>query len=75
MSSSDESEVLKLTAQLREVEKQYAAGMLARGFDISQDQNIALPSSLAKLYQEREELRARLEQLASGDQVEYGEKL
>ena len=69
MSSSNESEVLRLKAQLLEVEKQYAAGMLARGFDISQEENLALPSSLAKLSQEREELRARLEQLASGDQV------
>jgi hypothetical protein len=41
--------------------------MLARGFDPDQDDNIALTAPLAKLYLEREDLRAELDSPAGGD--------
>jgi hypothetical protein len=41
--------------------------MMARGFDPAQGDNVALTAPLAKLYMERENLRAELDSLADGD--------
>ena len=57
MSQPDKDEILRLRNKLQEVELEYASALRARGFEPDQDENLALPSSLAKLYQEREELR------------------
>jgi hypothetical protein len=52
-----------LEEKLRSVDQQLRNEMLARGFDPAQDQNLALTAPLAKLYIERENLRAALETL------------
>ena len=53
----------KLEEKLRAVEQQLRSGLFARGFDPAQDENLALTAPLAKLYLERENLRAELEEL------------
>lgn len=70
MSSSEESQRTRLQEKLREVDQQLHTEMLARGFDPSQDHNIALTAPLAKLYTERENLRAELESLAARETPE-----
>ena len=52
-----------LEERLREVEETFERQMRARGFEPAQAELIALPGPLAKLYAEREELRAELENL------------
>jgi hypothetical protein len=64
MSSTEESKRTGLEERLREVEQRLRSEMLARGFDPSQDDNIALTAPLAKLYMERENLKAELDSLA-----------
>jgi uncharacterized lipoprotein YajG len=63
MSSSEESKRIELAEKLREVDQQLRSEMLARGFDPAQDDNVALTAPLAKLYMERENLRAELDSL------------
>jgi hypothetical protein len=58
MSSTDE-----LNRKLRELEAEFDRELLARGFDPAQAENVALPSHLARLYTEREQLKAQLEEL------------
>jgi len=58
MSSTDE-----LKRKLRELEAEFDRELLARGFDPAQAENVALPSHLAKLYTEHEQLKAQLEEL------------
>lgn len=70
MSRPGESQRTRLAERLHEVDKQLRAGMLARGFDPSQDDNVALTAPLAKLYTERENLRAELESLAENESPE-----
>ena len=53
----------KLLEKLSRVEEHFARQMRERGFDAAQVENIALPGPLVKLYAEREELRAELEEL------------
>ncbi len=60
----EESKRAQLEAKLREVDERLRSEMLARGFDPAQDENLALTAPLAKLYMERENLRAELESLA-----------
>lgn len=52
-----------MEAKLYDVSERLRAAMLARGFDPAQDENIAFTAPLAKLYAEREKLRAELEAL------------
>jgi hypothetical protein len=47
--------------RLREVEVEFERQMRERGFEPEQAELVALPGPLAKLYAEREELRADLE--------------
>ena len=58
MSSTDE-----LREKLRALDAEFDREMRARGFDPLQAENVALPSQLAKLYAEREQIKARLEDL------------
>ena len=60
MSSTDE-----LNRKLRDIEAEFDREMRARGFDPAQADNVALPSALAKLYAERELIKARLEEYSS----------
>jgi len=51
----------RLEERLRIVEQQLRRELAARGFDPSQDENLALTGPLAKLYLERANLRDELE--------------
>jgi hypothetical protein len=51
----------QIEAKLQAVEERFDREMRARGFDPAQEDNVALPSALARLYAEREELREELE--------------
>jgi hypothetical protein len=64
MSQGEPSKRTLLEAQLREVDQRLRKAMLARGFDPAQGDNVALTAPLAKLYTERENLRAELQSLA-----------
>ncbi len=57
MSSTDE-----LNNKLRELDAEFDREMRARGFDPAQAENVALPSRLATLYAEREQLKAQIEE-------------
>jgi hypothetical protein len=54
----------RLEEKLRRVDEQFRGEMRARGFDPDQDDNVALTAPLARLYLEREQLRAELESLS-----------
>ena len=56
-----------LEEKLHAVDQQLRRELLARGFDPAQDENVALTAPLAKLYLERENLRAKLDALADDD--------
>ena len=56
----------RLEERLRAVERDFERLMLERGFEPGQAELVALPGPLAKLYAEREELRAELENLKEG---------
>lgn len=64
MSGPEVAKRTELEERLREVDRRLRSGMLARGFDPAQDDNLALTAPLAKLYMERENLRAELDSLA-----------
>lgn len=53
----------KLREQLRDLDAEFDREMRARGFDPAQTENMALPSNLAKLYAEREQIKAQLQDL------------
>jgi len=53
----------QLEERLRDVEENFERQMRERGFEPAQVELIALPGPLAKLYAEREQLRADLEEL------------
>ena len=57
MSSTDE-----LNNKLRELDAEFDREMRTRGFDPAQAENVALPSHLAALYAEREQIKAQLEE-------------
>ena len=66
--SEDRDGPSELEDRLREVETKFVRQMRERGFEPAQAENIALPGPLAKLYAEREELRAELEEMQPGHQ-------
>jgi len=70
MSGPEASRQTELAEKLRLVDQQLRSEMIARGFDPAQDDNVALTAPLAKLYVERENLRAELETLAEEKLVE-----
>jgi hypothetical protein len=51
----------QLQEKIRAADQELRREMIARGFDPAQDENLALTAQLAKLYLERENLRAELE--------------
>lgn len=53
----------KLGDQLRILNAEFDREMRARGFDPVQADNVALPSHLAELYAELENIKAQLEEL------------
>ena len=63
-SASLEQAQTQLEEKLREVDERLRSELRARGFDPAQEENLALPGSLAKLYMERENLREELETLS-----------
>jgi hypothetical protein len=65
MDTEGDARRIELVARLRAVEESFEREMRERGFEPAQAENVALPSSLAKLYAEREALRAQLEETTS----------
>jgi hypothetical protein len=60
----------RLEERLRVVEEEFERAMRERGFDPAQHENVALTSSLAKLYEERNDLRTRLASISGSDSEE-----
>ncbi|HMG75782.1 MAG TPA: hypothetical protein VK582_19935 [Pyrinomonadaceae bacterium] len=56
-----------LREKLHTLDAEFDREMRARGFDPAQAENVALPSHLAALYAEREQIRAELEELTRGE--------
>ena len=69
---SSETKRSQLEQKLREVDERLRSELLARGFDPAQDENLALTAPLAKLYMERENLRAALEDANRPEQPDEG---
>ena len=61
------NDISELLQKLSSLDAEFERQMRARGFDPEQAENIALPSTLATLYAERERTRAQLEELAGGN--------
>ena len=61
--SSSELLINDLRDRLRALDAEFDREMRARGFEPAQAENVALPSHLAELYAEREELKAKLAEL------------
>jgi hypothetical protein len=59
----------ELEKKLGELDTRFANEMRKRGFDPAQADNVALPSALAKLFAEREAIKAELEELIALDQT------
>lgn len=53
----------ELNKKLRTLDAEFDREMRARGFDPAQAENVALPSHLAALYAERDQIKAELEEL------------
>ena len=53
----------ELHSRLRALDAEFDRELRARGFDPAQAENVALPSHLAALYAEREQIKAELEEL------------
>ena len=66
MTESEHARRRELEARLRGVEETFAREMRERGFELEQAENVALPGSLARLYAEREALKAQLEETEPG---------
>ena len=56
--------IAALRARLRQLETEFDRELRARGFDPAQAENVALPSHLAALYAEREQITAELEEFS-----------
>jgi hypothetical protein len=59
---STQDRIKELRAKLSELDIEFEREMRSRGFEPAQADNIALPSHLAALYAEREQLKAELEE-------------
>ena len=64
--SNNPEEINTIRQKLRALDAEFDREMRARGFDPAQAENVALPSHLATLYAEREQIRAKLEELTTG---------
>jgi hypothetical protein len=65
--SDPKNDASELRHRLRTLDAEFERQMRARGFDPAQAENIALPSTLARLYAERERTKAQLEELEGGN--------
>ena len=65
--SSTGVDINDLRERLRDLNAQFDREMRARGFDPAQAENVALPSHLAALYAEREQIKAELDELVRGN--------
>lgn len=61
--TSIEADLNDLRSKLNALDAEFDREMRARGFDPAQAENVALPSHLADLYAEREQLKAKLAEL------------
>ncbi|HTF37809.1 MAG TPA: hypothetical protein VK651_05835 [Blastocatellia bacterium] len=61
--NSDQEDINPMRARLRALDAEFDRDMRARGFDPAQAENVALPSHLAALYAEREQIKAALEEM------------
>ena len=66
MANSRDDRRSALEEKLRSVEETFVREMRARGFEPDQAENVALPTSLARLYAEREALKAELDEMKGG---------
>ena len=62
--NNDLRRITELREKLSSLDAEFDREMRARGFDPIQAENVALPSHLAALYSEREQIRTELEELA-----------
>jgi len=68
MSASERRDSIhSLRAILRELDAEFEREMRARGFDPAQAENVALPSGLAKLYAERQRIRALIAEIETSE--------
>jgi hypothetical protein len=63
MMSNKNAEIDNLRQKLRALDAEFDREMRARGFDPAQTENVALPSHLAAVYAEREQIKAELAEL------------
>jgi hypothetical protein len=56
----DEKETDTMREQLGALDAEFDREMRARGFDPTQQENVALPAHLAELYEQREQIKAEL---------------
>jgi hypothetical protein len=64
MSGQDrDTRIAELQHRLRDLEARFQTEARKRGFDPAQIENMALPAALAKLFAERAEIKAELEEL------------
>ena len=66
MANSGDDRRSALEEKLRSVEETFVHEMRARGFEPDQAENVALPTSLARLYAQREALKNDLDALKGG---------
>ena len=69
MSDTEAGSRTQLEARLRQIESEFEREMRARGFDPAQDENVALTSSLARLYTEREQVQDALRNFTENSQT------
>ena len=62
--NTDQPRIKTLRQKLRTLDAEFDREMRTRGFDPAQAENVALPSHLAALYSEREQIKAELEELS-----------
>lgn len=64
--NNDLQRINELRERLRALDAEFDRELRARGFDPAQAENVALPSHLAALYSEREQIKAEFEELTRG---------
>jgi len=57
-----------LEEKLRSIEETFVREMRQRGFEPDQAENVALPTSLARLYTQREALKTELDEMKGGNE-------
>ena len=63
-----DTRIAELQHQLAELDARFQTEAKKRGFDPAQVENMALPTTLAKLFAEYTEIKSELEELASRGQ-------